>query len=245
VIFKQYICISTSLVIFTFFSGCSSKQMNTAWSQTKMASYNAVTDPMTWAPLATAGVLYATDGDDKVTDYFMQNSWVNEKNDDIVRELNGLTTYATAILIHDENWETKAKRFSVEWSAFAVSRQTVNFLNKNVPKEAPSGSNMESIGSHHALSPFAGAAMTRRNVAQMDIPNWAGYSIIGANYMFATSSALGRVQTGGHSFADQLISVTLGNFIGLFFHDAFMLENTQVNISLSSEETYAGMTFKF
>ncbi len=244
-IYKQYIFISFSLVTLLFFSGCSSKQMDTAWSQTKMASYNAVTDPMTWAPLATACALYATDGDDKVTDYFMENPWVNEKNDEIVRELNGLTTYTTAILIHDDKWETKSKRFAVEWSAFAVSRKTVDVLNKNVPKETPNGKHMDSIGSHHALSPFAGAAMTRRNVAQMDVPDWAGYSIIGANYAFATSSALGRVQGGGHSFADQLISVTLGNFIGLFFHDAFMLENTQVNVSLSAEESYAEVSVRF
>ncbi len=242
---NRYIYLLITFFSITLFLGCSEKRLNHAINQTKNASYNAVTDPMTWVPLVTAGALYATDGDEKITQYFMDNPIANEKNDDIYRELNGLITYSTAILIHDNKWETKAKRFVVEWSAFAISRQSVDFLNKNVPKETPNGRSMDAVGSHHALSPFAGAAMTRRNVSQMDISRWGGYSIIVANYLFATSSTLTRVQGGGHSFADQLISVTLGNFIGLFFHDAFMSENRQVNISLSPKKAYARIDFRF
>ncbi len=163
---------------------------------------------MTWVPLATAGALYATKADERITDYIIQNPIANEDNDDLVRDLNGITTYTTALLVPDDEWSTKAKRVVVEFSAFEVSKQAVVFLNENVPKETPNTYSMDALGSHHTLGPFTGSAMTRRNVAQMPIPNWAGYSIVGTSYFFATSSTLSRIQDGGHSFADQLISVT-------------------------------------
>jgi len=127
-----------------------------------------------------------------------------------------------------------------------VMRQTVDALNRNIRKQTPSGGKYDAVGSHHALSPFAGAAMTRRNVRQMDVRPWTGYAIVGVNYLFAASSALGRVQGGGHSFADQLVSVTLGNFIGLFFYDAFMDEtDMRLEVALGRRETYIGVHYRF
>jgi hypothetical protein len=220
--------------------------MKTAWKRTGTAAYNAGTDVMTWGPALAATALYGTDGDTRITAFYMDHDWANPDLIELFRDLNGLTTYVTAVLIPDDRWETKAKRLAVEWSAFAVARQTVDFLNYNFPKETPDGRDDYAIGSHHALSPFAGAAMTRRNVAQMEIAPWKGYTIVGMNYFFASASAISRVQGGGHSFADQLVSVTLGNFIGLFFHDAFMLEpEVSVEVALSRERNYIGMNYRF
>ena len=67
--------------------------------------------------------------------------------------------------------------------------------------------------------------MTRRNVALMRLPRWADYSLIGASYLSSSISALVRVEQGGHSFGDQLISASVGNFIGLFMHDLFLLKD--------------------
>ena len=192
--------------------------------QAKIASLNGVKDPMTWGAFIGAGALYVSDGDDRITDAFMQNDWIRVDNDELYRDLNGLITYATALLVRDNNWTKKAKRIAVEWSAFAGARASVDLLNATIEKETPAGDAYNAVGSHHALSPFAGCAMTRRNTAQLDIPLWSKYAIDGINYFLAASSAFGRVEQGGHSFADQLVSIGIGNFIGLFVHDLFMLE---------------------
>ena len=232
-------------VLLVFIAGCSSKQISYAWQRTKTASANAALDPMTWVPASTAALLYSTDGDTRITRYFMEHHWANDEYDELFRDLNGLTTYATAVLI-DGPWESKARRVAVEWTAFAVARKTVDALNANFPKETPNGKDDYAIGSYHALSPFAGAAMTRRNVAGMDVSSWVADGIVGMNYLFATSSTLTRVQGGGHSFADQLVSVTLGNFIGLFFYDAFMLDDsTRLEVAIEADRTYVEMQWRF
>ncbi|MBF0194172.1 MAG: hypothetical protein HQL71_06415, partial [Magnetococcales bacterium] len=57
-------------------------------------------------------------------------------------------------------------------------------------------------------------------------------------YVFASSYALIRVQQGGHSFADQLVSVSVGNFLGLFVHDLFMMEDKAVSVEVSKNSAY-------
>ncbi|MFT7003547.1 MAG: membrane-associated phospholipid phosphatase [Sulfurimonas sp.] len=59
----------------------------------------------------------------------------------------------------------------------------------------------------------------------MSIPAWGKYSINTISYLSASGSALSRVQEGGHSFSDQLVNASIGNFIGVFFSEAFLSKN--------------------
>lgn len=238
----KYILLS---VICLSFLGCSTAQLQTAWSNTKYASYAAATDPVTWAPLATGVTLYATGADDHMTDYIMKNNRLTSENDEIYREINGIETYATALQIKDKEDTTKLKRVIAETVGFNSAKITTNILSSAVDKENPSHTGDNAIGSHHALDPFAGSAMNRRNVAQLDIPTWGKYTLNGISYFTAASSALIRVQDGGHSLGDQLVSASIGNFIGLFFHDLLMREDTRLNVSLYSDSAYlyAGWSF--
>ncbi len=223
------------LISFTLFTGCSQKQANTLWQRTKSASYNAASDTMSWAPLAASGVLYASKKDGSATKYFMDKHLLNDDKDDIYRKLNYSLTFTTALLAEDGEWKRKLKRLVVELGVFGLSKESVDILNEKMD-----------IGSHHTLSPFAGSAMTRRNVSQMNIPEWSRYAINSSSYLSATGSTLIRIQEGGHTVADQLISVSLGNFLGLFFHDLFMMkEDESLNISLSKDDLQLGMNFRF
>jgi hypothetical protein len=232
-------------LIFLVLSGCSTTHLDGAWSQAKTSSYNAVTDPMTWAPAVAATTLYLTKTDDEITEYFMDQDYIREDSRETYTHISEAITLSTALLVPDDKWETKAKRFSVEAGTYAISRQSTEALKANFTKESPNGKSNDAIGSHHAISPFAGAAMTRRNVAQLYIPNWAKNSIIGTNYFFASSYALMRVQEGGHSFADQLVSVSVGNFIGLFVHDLFMMEDKSVSMVVSQNSAHMNVGILF
>ncbi|MBF0380093.1 MAG: hypothetical protein HQL69_03690 [Magnetococcales bacterium] len=233
------------IALLLILSGCSTKHLDGAWTQTKKASYNAVTDTMTWAPAIAAVPLYLTKADDEITDYFMDNNYINEGSHETYTHISEAITLSTALLVPDDKLETKAKRFAVETGAYAVARQSTDLLSKNIHKESPNGKHNGSIGSHHAISPFAGVAMTRRNVEQMNIPEWGKNSIVGTNYLFASSYALMRVQQGGHSFADQLISMSVGNFIGLFVHDLFMMEDKEIAVGVSQNSAYMSVGVKF
>ena len=228
------ICTFTALQL----AGCSTAQFHNGWERTKTASYNAATDYVTWVPAATSAVLYATDYDRDITNHFRNHSWVSEEDDEFYRDINHYETLITAVLVNDANYTTKGKRLLVEFAGIEATKQTSTFLESNIHKESPDGSHNGSIGSHHALDHFAASAMTRRNVEQMDIPVWGKYTLNTLSYTTASASALSRVQDGGHSFADQLVSASIGNFLGLFIHDVFMLDRT-TNIAVSLNESEA------
>lgn len=227
-------------------AGCSTAQFDSGWERTKDASYNAATDYVTWTPAITSAVLYATDYDKDITNYFRNNHWIGEEDDELYRDINHYETLATAFLISDPDYELKGKRVLIEFTGLEATKQTSTLLEKNIHKESPDGSHNGAIGSHHALDSFASSAMNRRNVERMNMPDWGKYTLNTLSYTTASASALSRVQDGGHSFADQLVSVSIGNFLGLFFHDLFLLDTTtNVAFSVNDSETKVHIGFSY
>ena len=238
----KYIILSLSL--FLFF-GCSKATLQTAWDRTKDASYTAATDPVTWAPLATGVTLYTTKTDDHITNYLMKHPVLNSKDDSMYRDINGFETYITAVVIDDNDSETKFKRIAVEVLGFSAAKTTTDLLNASVEKENPSKTQNNAIGSHHSVDTFTGSAMNRRNVAQLAIPDWKKYSLNGLSYFTAAASAYARIQEGGHSLGDQCINASIGNFIGLFIHDLFMKEDTHIQMSVQNDSAYLYTNWQF
>ncbi|ADR34796.1 hypothetical protein Sulku_2136 [Sulfuricurvum kujiense DSM 16994] len=238
------------IIIFTLtvliLSGCSTTQLNSGWERTKHASYNAATDYVTWVPAATSAALYATDYDTGMTNYFRDHPWFGEEDDEFYRGLNHYETLATAFLVNDPDYAQTWKRVLVEFTGLETTKQTSTFLEKNIRKKSPDGTHNGSIGSHHALDHFASSAMNRRNVENLDIPQWGKYTLNTISYASASASALCRVQDGGHSFADQLVSASIGNFMGLFFHDLFMLDSmTNIAVSINDSEAKVHIGFRY
>jgi len=235
------------LIVLLLLGGCSAKQTSMVLQRTEQAAVNAVTDPVTWGPAAGAAVLYATPYDTKLTDYFMQHHWTGEEdNGEIARQFNGALTIGTAVLVPEEKWQKRVERVIIEAVTLRLSRLTSYALESGIHKETPDDRNDYAIGSNHALPPFAGSAMTRRNAQGMPISEWGKYGLVGASYLSATIGALSRVEDGGHSFADQLVSASVGNFIGLFFHDLFLLkEDVTVQASVLPSGSYVGLTFRY
>lgn len=232
--------------LIVLFAGCSTTQFHTGWERTKQASYNAATDYVTWVPAAASAALYATDYDTDMTNYFRDHPWFGEEDDEFYRGLNRYETLATALLVDDPDYRQKEKRILVEFIGLETTKQTSTFLEKNIRKKSPDGTHNGSIGSHHALDHFAGSAMNRRNVEQLDIPEWGKYTLNTISYTSASASALCRVQDGGHSFADQLVSASIGNFMGLFFHDLFMLDSTtNIAVSVNDNEAKVHIGFRY
>jgi len=237
-------------IIFTFlivlFAGCSTTQFHTGWERTKQASYNAATDYVTWVPAAASAALYATDYDTDITNYFRDHPWFGEEDDEFYRGLNHYETLTTAFLVDNSDYAQTWKRVLVEFTGLETTKQTSSFLEKNIRKKSPDGTHNGSIGSHHALDHFASSAMNRRNVEHLDIPEWGKYTLNTISYTSASASALCRVQDGGHSFADQLVSASIGNFMGLFLHDLFMLDSTtNIAVSVNDGEAKVHIGFRY
>ena len=209
------------------FTGCSSTKLSHAISRTKEASYIAITDPLTWESALGAATLYAT-YDDDITKHYMKHHVIDSEIDEPLRVINGITMYGSALFVEDDTTNEMLQRLAVDLAGSITARYTTTALNSLIKKETPSKNDDYAIGSHHALDTFANSALTRRNVADMSIPTWGKYTINTISYVSAAGSAFTRVQEGGHSVADQLVSVSIGNFIGLFFYEVFTPEHTEL-----------------
>jgi len=214
-------------------SGCSQH----SWERTKGAAYNAVTDPMTWAPVVAGATLDVTTWDDDLTDSIYKEDEADriftEKDADDLRTLSTAITYTTAAFV-DENLTTKTKRFVVQTAALYAGRATVTQMNK-YEHTSPSGTYDEALGSNHAVTPFASAALTRRNLDGINMPTEAKYSVNTLSYAAATGSAYERVESGLHSVSDQMYSIAAGNFIALFINDAFMASDYQLGVEFNED----------
>ena len=238
----KFIFLASFTIIFL---GCSSASLTSTWNRTKQASYNAATDYVSWAPLLGATALYSTDYDTQLTNYIIDKQFLNNDIDDTFRSLNSYETYLSGLFIHESSYTTKGKRILSEVFAFQTSVIASDALN-HIDKRSPDNIHYYAIDSQHALGPFAGSAMTRRNVTQLSIPQWSKYTLNTFSYATATASALTRVQDKGHSFADQLIGASVGNFIGIFMHDIFMLdEHATLYASVYNNTHYLQFNYRF
>lgn len=244
----MYKIISYIILIFIF-SACSNKNASYSWQRTKAAGYNAVTDTMTWAPLATGLVMDATNYDEDITNHIMKENEEDriftEEEADNLRTLSTTITYTSAVLIEDNNLTLKAKRVLVESAALYTGKVYVKTTNSHIEHESPSGNNNDAFGSNHAVTPFASAALTRRNLQQMKIPTWSKYSVNTLSYLSASGSAYQRIESGLHSFSDQMYSIAIGNFIALFIHDAFLSKDADLGIDMSQKNPKITMNFQF
>lgn len=251
--FMKLFFILSSIFLLLAINGCSS--LNLSWKKTEQASYNAAVDPLTWAPALGSAVLYTTQYDNDISKYMMEHKPIQcikisskdcTDRDDVYRELNSVLTFTTAGLVDDDgNTTKKIKRLVVEESTYILSKSVVLSL-ETVGKTTPDGRHTTALGSHHALEPFAGSAMTRRNVAQMNIPALGKYTIVGASYYFSSYTALTRIQEGGHSLGDQFVNMAVGNFLGLFMDDMFMSgDNTKLHILPLKDRVEFSLNYHF
>lgn len=214
------------------------------------AARSAFSDYGTWPLLLGAVTFRASDYDAKVADYAMEHRPLFSEDDtaagttDTLRSFEYVLTFGTAAAV-DDGWEDTGKRVLVESGALFATRYTTTQMNERVNREYPDGSGNDAFGSHHAASPFAAAALTRLNVASVEMPRWAKISINTSAYAAATVSAWGRIEMGLHYPSDQLVSAAVGNFIAVFLHDAFLSQQVTVNLSILPDSRYLALRIPF
>lgn len=117
-----------------------------------------------------------------------------------------------------------------------VATNATGLLKQAVRRREPVGEEPsdESFTSAHAILPFAGAALVRRNTGQLGWPRRGTGAVNAAALISASGSAWGRVEMGLHYPSDQLAGAAIGNFLALFIHDLFMgLEDGGVGVRVA------------
>jgi hypothetical protein len=240
----KYLFIPTIILL----AGCSSKNLDNSFKRVNKSFKEAIKHEMTIAPLLLAGTLYSTGYDKDITNHLMTKKYftLTSKQDDDLREINKLIMYST-ILMTGETYSTKAKRVVSNYLGVKSSSYSTTLLNKYIKKETPNGNDYFAIGSNHAAEPFASSINTYENLKQSSITPWVKYPIIATNYGISSVISLSRVEDGGHSFSDQLISNSVGNFLGVFFLNLLMNQSTDllINVDILSENKMFNLSFKY
>lgn len=254
---STYLLFYTVIATLMLGTGCATTPAGNSVSETQSpfsrfthAARTAFYDKGTWPLLLGAAVFRNSDYDAKVADYAMDHKPLfttderAERYTDILRSAGYVFTYGTALAV-DETWSDSGKRVLTDTSALYTTRLITKQMNLQVDREYPNGGGNDAFGSHHAASPFAAAALTRRNVDDLDISEWSTTGINVSAYAIATASAWGRIEMGLHYPSDQLVSAAVGNFIAIIFNDAFLTPKGVMEVTVLPEKNHIAFRIPF
>jgi membrane-associated phospholipid phosphatase len=206
-----------------------------------VALREAAADPWTWAPLAGAALFSVGDLDEDVADWAQRETPLFGSRAGAGRasgELRGGAYHAWLVSMAatpsgDElsTWgRNKLQGFAVQWAATTAASELSGELADRVVRERPSGSGDESFPSGHATSAFAYAALARRNVAEIRMPDAARLPIELVLAALPAGAAWARVESGRHFPSDVLFGAALGNFVARLVDGTFLATHGEVRL---------------
>lgn len=203
------------------------------WARVWHAATKAALDARTLVPAAASAVLAIGDLDERLSDaavdktpIFGSGSSARDYSDAMQAALiTGAIVTGLAAPSGDfdgEWWIAKLKGTSTEGSAIGATAGVTELLKHGVGRTRPDRSDDKSFPSGHASSSFAAAAQSSSNLATLRFDPRVQSVLEGVNTAAATSVAWARVEGNKHFPTDVFAGAALGNFLGLFIHDAFL-----------------------
>ncbi|MDN5870872.1 MAG: phosphatase PAP2 family protein [Nitrococcus sp.] len=206
------------------------------WSAVGRAARRAATDPLTWAPILTAGVLTIGDLDEDLSDWAADNTPLFGGNAaDISDGLKDASTvvYAVTALIapSGEHWVVnKLRGLAVGIAAIGATRLLTDAVKSASSRERPNGDDDRSFPSGHASSAAVNTTLAIENLDYVAMPAWARRGSSITLHLLAGATGWARVEGRRHYFSDVLVGFALGHFIGRFMHEAFLESGALVEV---------------
>lgn len=203
------------------------------WDRTLESARDAAFDPMVWAPLAAATVIWAGGWDDDISDWAREETPVfgsTEGAEDASDEWRALAQDAWIVSVFaapsgDEPWPwawNKAKGYAVQAVANKATSGLTSLGKSAFDRERPNGSNDRSMPSGHTTSAFANTTLARRNVDAMRLEPGVRVPIQAGLVVLGSGTAWARVEAGAHYPTDVLVGAALGSFVARFVDDLFL-----------------------
>jgi hypothetical protein len=220
------------------------------WDRTADAALQAAKSPWVWAPLAGAAVMQIDNWDHRVSNWAVDNTPVfgsvsSASNASDILQVSAGVGYLASVLATPsgdagpEWWSAKLDGGLVGLGAIAATSVATEGLKVGVGRERPNGGS-DSFPSGHTSFAAVADTMTVRNLASIPMNGTARTALtIGADALtFATGWA--RVEAGAHYPSDVLVGMSIGNFFGQMFDDAFLGDDLSQRLSLSFEPARGG-----
>lgn len=116
----------------------------------------------------------------------------------------------------------KLRGSAVGFAAIGLTDEESALLKNAAARERPNGADRQSMPSSHTSRSAVLTQLAERNLQSLDLPPQARAALDVALDGLTYATAWARVESGWHFPSDTLVGMSLGNFNGEFFHDAFM-----------------------
>lgn len=230
------------------------------WSRLGSAAVDAVTQPMTWVPLAGALALQIGDLDADLADWardetpvFHSRSEADEASD-FLKETAQWAAWGTAIMAPSGEpagpWAAnKAKGFGVEYLAAEANNALTEYVKGVSVRKRPDRSDFESFPSGHASLSATYSTLAVRNIDAMGLPEGAETAAHAGLFAVEAGTAWGRVEAERHYPSDVLVGLALGHFVAEFFDNAFLglaeSERPHILVFTTGDDALFGVGFGF
>ncbi len=200
-------------------------------AEMKRAALGAATDPNTWLPAAGATLILVSDRDRVWSDWarreqpvFASTAAARRASDALLYTSLGAAFASSLWPPGDSEGAAQGQRPAVQLGAVVATATATQLIKVGVGRARPDDSDTLSFPSGHASAAFAGATLTRRNLARLDLPASTRLLLDAGAVSLAAATAWARVEAGVHYPSDVLAGAALGNFVAAFVNDAFLRE---------------------
>jgi membrane-associated phospholipid phosphatase len=203
------------------------------WQRVRDAAAGALESPRFWGSLAGAALFQVHGADRSTSDWARAHTPVFGSArsaadwSDRLRAASGYAYLASVLATPSgadpREWLLdKLRGAAVGIAAIGVTDEESALLKKAAARERPNGQDTRSMPSSHASRSAVLTELTRRNLQSLDL-NRATRRVLDLGLDALTyGTAWARVESGFHFPSDTLVGVSLGNFNGAFFNDAFL-----------------------
>ena len=203
------------------------------WAQVRDAAVSAAESPRFWGPLVAAAAFQIDGWDRKVSNWARSNTPVfgSEQNaalwSDRLRTASSYAYFASVLLTPSgsdpSGWVLdKLRGAAVGVAAIVVTDEESTLLKNAAARERPNGQDDQSMPSSHTSRAAVMTELAELNVQTLPIGPLARAAINVGLDALAYGTAWARVEAGFHFPSDTLVGMSIGNFNGAFFTDAFL-----------------------
>jgi membrane-associated phospholipid phosphatase len=203
------------------------------WQRVREAAVDAFKSPAFWGPLAAAAVFQVDGWDRKVSNwgrgqtpvFGSQRNAANWSNR--LRAASSYVYFASVLATpggdKPSEWVlNKLSGAAVGVAAIAVTDEESVLLKDAAARERPNGQDTQSMPSSHASRSAVLTALTARNLQSVDMSKTTRRVLDFGLDALTYGTAWARVEAGFHYPSDTLVGISIGNFNGAFFNDAFL-----------------------
>jgi membrane-associated phospholipid phosphatase len=215
----------------------------TRWQRLEQAATRTVLDVETWAPLAGALVLVATDADASVATWcsetapFFGSAPAAARRSDELLDATA-AVYWISVLASSGGDEPASwlfstfKRSAVGLAAVTGTHELTAVLKRSARRPRPDDSDRLSFPSGHASRASAFGTLARRNAAHIHMGRGARAATQIGMTALGVATAWARLEAGKHYPTDVLVGWSLGHAVSGFMNDALLGTSPEDDIVL-------------